>query len=289
MASYNALLCYPNIDTRATLSMGSWTATMPLNNLKTRVIKEYARTTNTLASSTRFLATFDKARPMRVVNLTDHNLTTSASYRVRLFDDAALTMLAYDSGEVRTFGQIYDETTVPGGWDGGNLFDLTTTEEEREGLTAAIVHVMPTTVAAQYLLVELFDTTNPAGYVQAGRLFVGDAWEPIYNMSYGAGLSYENRDEIDEADSGSEYFNTRPSPRVARFTLGFMTEDEAMTRAFDMQRTQGATQDVLFVWNQSDVAHAARRSFLGRLRSLQPIEQDFFDNFRSTHEIKELL
>lgn len=289
MQSNNALLCYPNIDNKGMLSGGSWTTQLPLSNLQTRIIKEYARSTNTLAASTRFLLTLDRPRQFRAFNLTDHNLSTAAMHRIRVYDDAALTVLSYDSGLLPAFSQIYDETNVPEGWDGLNLFDLLFTEEEREGLYASLTHVMPAPLTAQYVLWELFDTTNPDGYIQAGRLFVGDAWEPINNMSYGASLAYESRDEIDEADSGTEYFNVKASPRVARFSLNFMSEDEGMGRAFDMQRTLGVTKEMLFIWNQSDTQHAVRRTFLGRMRSLSPVEQDFFNNFRTTHEIKELL
>lgn len=282
-------LFYPNIDSKATLSLGSWSATLPLANLQDRTVQLVARTTDAANASSKFLATFDKARPMNVVALVNHNLGVDATYRFRLYDDAGLTMLAYDSGAVNVFGTFYDEDTDPGGWDGGNLWDLGLTAEEREGLTPTLVHLLPTTVSARYLLVELFDSANPAGYVQAGRFFVANGWTPAYNMAYGASLQYEPRDEIAEADSGAEYFNARPAPRVARFELGFMSEAEGMARAFDMQRTLGTTREVLFMWNQADTLHFLRRTFLARMRVLSPIEENFFDNLRNTHEVKELL
>lgn len=282
-------LFYPNIDDKATLSGGSWEATLPLSNLQTRTIKQYARTTDDANASTKFTATLDKARSMSVVGLIDHNLSVDATYRIRLYDDAGLTMLAYDSGVTVVFPTFYDEDTDPGGWDGGNLWDLGLTEEEREVYTASLVHLLTVETSAQYLLFELFDTSNPDGYVQAGRLFMGSGWTPAVNMQYGASLSYESRDEIDEADSGAEFFNARPAPRIAQFELGFMTQDEGMGRAFDMQRIVGTTGEVLFIWNQEDTLHFLRRTFLARLRSLSPIEQNYFDNFRTTHEVKELL
>lgn len=285
----NCGLFYPNIDGKATLTGGSWEVSLPLTNLQTREIKQYARTTDDANASTKFTATLDRARPLSVVALIDHNLSTSATYRIRLYDDAGLTMLAYDSGTMDVFGTVYDEDTEPGGWDGGNLWDLGLTEEEREGLTASLVHLLTTATSAQYLLFELFDTSNLDGYVQAGRLFMGSGWTPAVNMQYGASLRYESRDEIDEADSGAEYFNARPAPRIAQFELGFMTQDEGMGRAFDMQRIVGTTGEVLFIWNQADTLHFLRRSFLARLRTLSPIEQNYFDNLRTTHEVKELL
>jgi hypothetical protein len=285
----NCGLFYPNIDSKATLSSGSWEATMPLSNLQTRTISEVARTTDDANASTKFLATLDKSRPIAVVALVNHNLSTGSTYRVRLYDDAGLTMLAYDSGTLDVFPTFYDEDTDPGGWDGGNLFDLGLTEEERELYTATLVHLLTTVTSAQYMLVELFDTSNPDGYVQIGRLFMADGWTPTVNMQYGAALGYTSRDEIDEADSGAEYFNARPAPRYAQFELGFLSEAEAMGRAFDLQRIVGTTGEVLFVWNQEDTLHSLRRTFLARLRELSPIEQNYFDNFRTTHAVKELL
>lgn len=287
MNSKHAALCYPNIDTKATLSGGAWTMGLPLNNLKTRRIKQTARSTNLLPASTQFVATFDKSRPMRAVSLANHNLTIDATYRMRFYDDVGLTELVADSTELPVFSAVYDEETDPGGWDGGNLWDLTLTEEDRQGLNAYLTYLLPDSISAQYVLVELFDEVNPAGYVEAGRLFVGDAWTPTHNMSYGASLQYEPRSKTRESDSGGEYHAVRPAPRVARFALGFMSEEEGMARALDMQRTLGTTEDVLFIWNQSDTLHAQRRTYLGRFRELNPIEQDFFNNFRTTHECKE--
>ena len=154
---------------------------------------------------------------------------------------------------------------------------------------APVTCILSASINAQYVRVEISDTGNTAGYVQLGRVFIGDGWQPVKNMVYGAGLAWENRSEVQEALSGAEYFNARSSPRVARVSFEDMTEDEAMATAFEIQRLAGVTQEVFFAWAGDDTTHALRRQFLARLRTLSPIENPGPDRWRAPFELKELL
>jgi hypothetical protein len=51
-----------------------------------------------------------------------------------------------------------------------------------------------------------------------------------------------------------------------------MTEDEAMSKAFEIQRLSGIDKEVVFMWNPTDTRHAIRRQYLGRLRKLEALE-----------------
>lgn len=279
----NCLIAYPNVSDLATLSGGSFV--LPLSKLQNGVNRDVARTTNVASGSFVVNGLFEKGRPMRVMALVRHNFTTEATYRFRLFSDAAMTVTEYDSGVLPVFDVIYTEETET--WDSGNLFDLTISAEDREGLTASLIHILPETFTERAFRLEVFDAANPDGYLEAGRLFVGSGWIPVINMTYGASLGFENRALIDESIGGTEYFDERENPRVARFALPRLNEDEAMGMAFELLRKQGVTKDVFYMWDTEDTFNILRRSFLGRLRELPAIEHDFFNNYTMQFEIKE--
>jgi hypothetical protein len=283
----SCIIAYPNRIDECTLSGGSWTAAYPLDLLKDRVIKRAARSQDLLAASTQLVVALTKSRLLRVIAIANHNLALDSTYRIRMYADAGLTELLHDTGVQQVWPAIYPTDTLE--WEYDNFWEGTLQEEERQGFTWNLIHVLEQSTAARYLKVELVDPNNPDGYVQLGRMFLADEWQPAINMELGASITYESRSEIDEAVSGTEYYEEREAPRVAQFTLGMMSEDEAMARALDMQRVVGTTREVLYMYNKDDTTHRLRRAFLGRLRRLSPVEQPYLQHFRAGFEIKELL
>ena len=65
----NCFLGYPNKADVATLSGGSWSGSMPLNNLKDRQIGLKARSTDDALASTRFEADFGDVIAVNRLNL----------------------------------------------------------------------------------------------------------------------------------------------------------------------------------------------------------------------------
>lgn len=283
----NAFFGYQNRADESALSEGVWAATLPLNNLKDRVLSNVARSTNAVLASTKFKIAMTKARPIRVLGLINHNLSVPALVRFRAYDDAAYTTVAYDSGWIKVWDSIYQSTDLE--WEADEYWMGIISEEDRAGYRWNVIHVTAQTIYKRYWLVEIDDTTNAAGYVQIGRLFISNGWTPRWNMSYGQSVQYESRDGIEEAYDGTEYFDERAKPRVQRFSLDHMPTDEAMAMALDMQRIAGVTKEVLFLYDPAEKIHFYRRSFLGRLRQLNPIEQAMYENHKNTFEIKELL
>lgn len=281
----NCILAYPNRGDECTLSGGSWSTSLPLVNLQNRRIARTARTADAVDGSFTVAGDFGKLRPVKLVALVNHNFTTGARFRFRMYSDAGLTSLQYDSGEQDVFRVLFSEVSED--WDSGNFWDLTLSAEEREGLTATLVLVLDQQITDRYWKLEVMDSGNPTDYLQAGRLFVGPAWTPVINMDTGASLGYESRDLIDESIGGAEFFEERPAPRVARFSLPYMEDSEGWQVAFDLMRKQLTTRDVFYMWDQDDVINVLRRSFLGRLRQLSPIEVPYFDKTATAFEIKE--
>lgn len=280
------LISYQNrIDTSVFGAYGSWQAALPLTNLQSRTLSKVARSTNAANTSTRLRFTLDTARVISAVSIINHNLSTTAQYRYRVFSDSAYTTIEYDSGLINAWS-----TAAFGAyeWEDLRFWDLTITDDDKALFTKTLTHIPTTLVSEMYYQIEFFDVSNPDGYVELGRIFVGAVYQPVINMSLGASISYENTTLIDSSMSGAEYFDRRDSYRVARFTLDNLSDSEAIFNN-DLQKISGTDAEVLYIWNPSDTENLQRRAFLGRIRSLSAIEQPYSNMFRTGYEIKELL
>jgi hypothetical protein len=108
-------------------------------------------------------------------------------------------------------------------------------------------------------------------------------------MNWGASIGYEPRAEVTEAFGGAEYFVEASSPRVARFTLGWLSEAEAMRNVLEIQRQLGVSRELLLSLVSDDDLYRPMRSFFGRLRSVSPPALVYNDIWAVNFEIKELL
>ncbi|MBX3634047.1 MAG: hypothetical protein KF683_01390 [Rubrivivax sp.] len=271
----NALLAWDNRAHGADLVIhadGWWTYTATINNLKLASLAQRFVSTSAAATSTRFTCGFAGNPTIGLIALCTHNLTLSATVRVRASNVGDFSSTVYDSG------------TLP-------AFPAGVTEASRAGMRWNWIHRLTTPTAATFWRIEPIDTGNPAGYVSVGRLFAGrGVWQPSVNMTAGAGLGWEANHNIQRSIGGEEWFEEVEGHRVARFDLGPIDEGEALTNAFDLQRVAaGERREVIFVWDPSDGVHAVRRSLLGRLRQLSPIEAPYAAASRTAFEIKELL
>lgn len=193
----------------------------------------------------------------------------------------------YDSGVLSVWPAIY--TTLELEWEDDNWWTGQLSDADLAGYTWNLIHIFPENMLMKQYKIELFDAENTDGYIEIGRLFMSPAYQPTRNMEYGESIGYETNTRIAAAPSGTEYFDAQNSYRVARFRLGFIDTNEAMTNIFEMQRILGNDGEVLYIFDPDDTNHKLRRSFLGRLRELSPIEQPYLEKHQSAFEIKELL
>lgn len=283
----NVMLGFPNRIDASVLSGGAWMASLPLSNLQDRVIGRVARTANLALASTQFDINLGAPKPIRTIGVIHHNCSLFAQYRIRGASDASFSHVVYDAGFADVWPVVYPSESLD--WEADNWWSGKYTAEEIDGYTATLVHILPANKLAQYWRIEFSDTNNPAGYLQFGRVFIGPAWQPTYNMAIGASLGWQTKTDIQEAISGAEYFQRRVPYRVERFSLNLMKQDEAFANAFEIQRRAGIDQEILFIHDPDDTVHALRRRFLGRLREIGPIEFPYQTRNSTTFEMKELL
>lgn len=281
------MIGFPNRIDAATLSGGSWLAALPLANLQNRIIGKVARSTTDATTDTQFDIDFTAEKNIRVLSLTSHNLSLDALYRIRGSTVSNFATSVYDSGWLDVWPVVFLPDDLE--WEDNNWWQGKYSDDQREGYTAALIHILPTSTMARYWRIEIDDTANTDTYIQIGRVFIGPAWQPTLNMSYGTSIGWETATEVQEALGGAEYFQRRTPFRSQRFALDRMSENEAMAQAFELQRRAGIDQEVLWIHNPSDTVHALRRRWLGRLRKLSAIEYPYHNVGKTAFEVKEIL
>jgi hypothetical protein len=284
----NCLIAYRNFADFAALSGGSWSATMPLANLLDRTLGVKARAVDDAAASTQFDVDLGSAAGIKVFCLAGHNLSVGALMRLRGSDTAGtFTTPLYDSGTVSAWGNAYTTSDIP--WEDDAFWASVTTFTGLDAGNPTLIHILPAETAARYWRLEITDTTNADGYVEAGRLFLGQAWQPTYNFTYGAGIAYADDSIVEQALGGSEYFDARPVRRIISLRFDALTDAEAMQMMLDMQRLRGTTGEILFCWDPDDLSYFQQRSMLCRQAELNPIELARLGAHAAALKLRELI
>lgn len=287
----NMILGFPNLISEATLSGGSWVAGLPLTNLQDRRLSKKARSTNDAAASTTFDIDLTKDRPIRLICLVKTNLKTlDATYRIRGSAVSNFATTVYDSGVLEVWPAIF--ATLDLEWEDDNYWDGKPVQEYLDELedtsSLNLIHVLPNIETARYWRVDIVDTNNADGYVEIGRVFISTQWQVTNNILYGASLGYETETGVDQSLDGTEYFDVRTAYRNFKFQLESYNYDEGHAKLLDISRKVGIDKEVFIVPDPDDAANMTRRAFLGRLKTLSPIDYPYFNSNSAGFEVKEI-
>ena len=141
-------------------------------------------------------------------------------------------------------------------------------------------HVLPTSVFARYVRIELDDQDNPDGYLEAGRLIVSPAWQPTRNLTYGWTLRHIDESRRVRSRGGQLYVDLAPKRRRLEFTIPHLSEDEMFSRAYELDRDKGVGGDLLVIVDPDKPAHLHRQAIYGALAEVTGIENPSFQRVR---------
>lgn len=283
----NTVLGYKNRIDKGVVTGPVWV--LPLINLQDPIIGRVTRSVDLDPSNTWFDVDLQTTYNTRVFAIAGHNFSPDATFRVRLSNDPLFEEnIVYDSGLIDVWPAI--STTESLEFEDDNFWFGQVSIEQREAFTKTRTLVLPAAVNHQYARVEINDTANPDGYIQIGRVFIGEGWQPRINFIAGAGIGWETDTKTFKALSGALYFDRKSPRRVAAFAFDWLSEEEAYGKAFDIVRSMGIDGEVMFIYNPEDTIHALSRQFLGHFRKLDPIRAAAIPGvFLNAHEIEELI
>lgn len=284
----NVHLAFPNKIDGCTLSGGSWLSTLPLNNTKNRRLSKLARSTNILTSSTKFDIDMGASTTVGCVALIAHNLSVGATVRIQGDDANDFSSIVYDSGDT----YMWPSGMIPQSlleWEEDNFWLGTISQQAIAGYKTPFIHFLPVQQNLRYWRVLITDTSNSDGYINLGRVFIGAAFVPTYNISYGRGLVVNDASAIETSLTGEEFFDQKQRYRVHTLSLDFLSRTEAYTNILDMQRNIGTTGEILISLDPDDTSNVPRHSFMGRLQSISPVLEASFEVFTNQMEIREII
>lgn len=258
-----------------TFSSGSWSSSFPLTNLNTGKFHKAIRSTDATNASTKFDTDFGAARPLMVVGLVRHNLTPvvgTSKVRVRFSNDNTFATSLYDSGWVDAYQAFYAPASLPWGWDPAVWTGGPTQMDLQHYKSLAFTLVADALYVAQYMRIEVDDTTNTAGYVQIGGVFAGPGFQPEINIAVGATIGWKDLTVASTGEYGVRYYKNLPKVREAEFTWDLLSQDQGMEIPFEMEGRQGISGTCYFVLDPTTLYHMHRWSFPCTLEELSPLQ-----------------
>lgn len=240
------LITVNDADTAVITATPAAVSSMPATNLQsaTRSKSRYTTLTNQ-----QIKLTWSSARVLSAVALLRHNLSSQSVWRAQIYSDAAATNLVYDS---------LDQAASPGKALGDLVWGI---DVLGASLFTDWAYAFSTLwfapVAGQALVITLNDSTNPDGFLQAARLFVGAYIEPMNNPSYGLQLAWNEATRQRRTDGGSLRSDPAEPYRTLTIDLEWL-DDGDRARLLEVGRRIGRRKDI-FVSIYPDAGGAIER------------------------------
>lgn len=268
----SSILAYPDRTLVASLSGGSWKSALPLANLRNMLLSKVARSNDALAASTIIQANLGAAYTVRVIALCAHNCSAAATIRVRGFSDSGYTTMVTgaDSGTV---------TLWPAGFTAADVADA----------PKNWTFVFTSGKSARYWKAEITDTANSSGYIELGRFWLSDGFEPATGIKWSASLGYESRDVLEESIGGVAWGEKRISRRSLTAAFSNITPAEKRV-ILTLQKSRGTSGELYWITNGTAAAEdMLLEAFPATLKSINPLSYPYYNNNEMPIELQEIV
>lgn len=228
----------------ASLSANSEVAGMEVKYLQTQPPREVYRSSN--VNSTQVTIALPQARGINALALVRHNLTVDAVFHLyghSVNDFSALGTVDFKLENQAPYPPIvgFGEGGFGEGTFGGQP------DPEDMPLYSESSYVAFDGQELRYWLLKIEDPDNPDGYIQIGRLLLGDGWQPQYGLDWEHSIESVDPSKQERTDGGGMVVDIEPQYR--RFTLSCsnLTENERYLRTFSLMQRLGRNQALFMV------------------------------------------
>ena len=258
----NILIAHSGLMNDAVVDEADELTTLPASNLLTMQPGELWRTTDLIPY---FIIDLGAVKTFDFFGLFNSNaLVTTTTWRIRTADtEAGLLSPDYDSGTI---------TMIPTGRNADHgIIKLSADESNR------------------WVRVDITDSTNPDGYVQAGRFYIAKSWVPTVNLSYDWQVMFNDESQHNRSLGQSLFVTPRNRSKSIKVDLNFQAQDELFDNAFHIDRDRGISSDVFVSYDIDDVNRFMDHSIYGVQASLNPVINPHYQIFKKTIEVAELI
>jgi hypothetical protein len=273
----NLRIVYDNAALRSTLTASTTAGSLAASNLMSDIKSEVWRSTSTSATLT---LTWTSAEYVSCVALPFCNLTTAATIRVRGYTNTGDATPAIDTG-----AQSASPTTL-GQINWGQQF-LGVNSYAYGGGTYAVIWFAST--AVKKLVIDLVDTSNTQGYVEAAKLITGAYWTPANNADYGVELTVADSSTHERSDAGDLRTDRGTLHKVLNLDLTMLTSVDR-NALWSIYRGNGLSRPIFLSLTplSDDVVEEQIYQVYGKLSKQGSIRYQFINQFSSTIEIEEI-
>ncbi len=150
--------------------------------------------------------------------------------------------------------------------------------------------VLTSAVQARYLRIDISDSLNADGYLQAGRLIAGPSYRPSVNYANGVQFEFVDESRITKSRGGQTFVDEVERYRVMRFELINLPENEMFGNVFNsIDRLRGVSKDILVIPQPAKSSTWITQNIYGRIRQTQPITNSALTYYGRMIEVEELI
>lgn len=258
----------------ASSAAGALVAANMQTNIKTQVWRSVG-TTATIGIS------WVTAKFVNCVIFPFTNLTNTATMRVRGYALLTDTVPVFD-----TLTQPCCPFSSPGafGWDSN------TPGVANFGHGGAVyAGLWFTGGSVQGVSVDIVDSANVQGYIEAARVVTGSYWRPDVNASYGAQLGYKDASSHVRNDAGDLLTDIKPRAKVLSLSFADSTAADR-SNMMRLLRDNGLSTPVYISVFPGDADKDKEQDFqiFGKLTQLSALRLDGFSSYSSSIDIEEI-
>jgi hypothetical protein len=277
----NLRIIYDNAIDRASLVASTTAGALVAANLLSDIKSDVWRSTATIATIT---ATFTTPELIAGVVIPFCNFTSLATVRVRGYTNVGDATPIFDTGAV-----LCSQAPLLGLWGwgtplGANAFSY------GGGVYARVwVDANATPAAVMKLVVDINDTTNPSGYIEAGRLVAGNYWSPTTNVNYGAAVTTIDTSKQLRNDAGDLLTDNGTRHRKQTLNLSAMSPtDRALL--WNILAGNGLSRPMLLSLfpNDADSQLEQSHQMYCKLVVTPIVSIPYFNNYAASFDLEEL-
>jgi len=281
----NLKLLWKNIGDTAALSGGNWT--LPITKIQNEDLYDVARSNGLSTTNSRFTIDLGTDYALfQAIALVNLNVSVYAQIRVQCSNDNTFAVIDYDTGYVDFCPPLYYTGELD--WRSGNWWWGRNSAADLQGYLRNYFVDLGFR-ENRYVRIIINDPTNSSGYIDVGRLLIGSLLTYTWNYNWGSKLKFNDLSIKSRGLGGRVFKDRRAKYRSVQFQLDWLTDSEAYTQAFEIERYCGTTEDIFVVPDLGDQKNLFRRSFLGTLSELNGIDKLRVGFHGTAYKIEETL
>jgi len=208
------------------------------------------------------------ATPVRLAFLGYTNATATTQWRIRASD----LVDGFDATSFWADGSTWgDASTWAGGFNSGFVDVWPTTGLGTWDRVHGFLKIDPIQTFRFWELTIQVAPGEEDSVFTAGRLYLGDPWEPPINMTPGASIGFNDASLVRRTPFGRLHTGTRGQWRRMVFVLQNSDEDLLFTETARLDRLRGTSRDVLVVKDIDRPSLLMEQSVYGVFGELDPV------------------